>query len=86
MVTFFSATMRLPGSQLEHAVDQQERVAVRQVLQDLLDVHRVHRSRSSSASRRSSARIRSAMRVEAAQLGGGAAPLACRRSAGITPM
>ena len=38
IVTFFSALMRLPFSIVEHPVHQQERVAVRQQLEDLVDV------------------------------------------------
>ena len=38
-VTFFSARMLLPDSPFEHPIHQQERVAMRQPLQDLLDIH-----------------------------------------------
>ena len=39
MVTFFSALMLLPFSYRQHAVHQQERIAVRQLLEDFVDVH-----------------------------------------------
>ena len=37
-LTFFSATIDLPGSTLEHAIDEQERIAMRQALEDRVDV------------------------------------------------
>src|SRR5499426_622725 len=52
----------LSGFAFDHTVDQEEGVTVREVIEDLLDVHCSHRPRSSSASRRSSARILSAVR------------------------
>src|SRR5256712_7317848 len=51
----------LPHVALEHAVDQQERIAMRQVTHDLVDIHGRHDHVSSVSRARSSARNRSSI-------------------------